>query len=240
MKPNITLLVSTRKRHNLFQRMWDSVLETAKYPELIEMSVYIDNDDIETQEQVKTMKGDVKITIGERITLSDMPNVAYKKATADILMGCSDDMVFRTKDWDERVINVFNQSKDKLIFVFPDELIFRDKLATLFFLHRRWVETLGYYIPPYYSCDMGDVWMDEVAKMIGRRIYLPDVIVEHMHYRVGKAEFDEIYAETKIRGERDDVWKLYYSQIDKRLADVEKLRKAMKIKDWKLETKEEN
>jgi len=231
--------MSTRKRHLLFQRMYDSALATAKYPDLIEMSVYVDNDDIATQEYLKTMKGDIKITIGERITLSDMLNVAYKKATADIILCGSDDLIFRTKDWDERVINVFNQSKDKLILVFPDDLILRNSLASFFFLHRRWIETLGYVLPPYYSCDMCDVWMDEISKMIGRRIYLPDVIIEHMHYRVGKSEFDETYAEGKARGERDDVWKLYYSHLDKRLTDVEKLRKAMKIKDWKLETKEE-
>ncbi len=232
--PNITLLVPTRKRHLLLQRMWDSALETAKYPELLELSVYVDDDDIATQEHLKTMKGNIKITIGKRITLSDMPNETYKKATSDILTGGGDDVIYRTKNWDEIVMNVFNRYKDKLVLVYPNDLIFGNKLATIFFLHRRWIETLGYYLPPYYSCDMGDVWMDEVSKLLGRRIYLSDVIVEHMHYRNGKAPFDEIYAEGEARGKKDDVWKLYYSHLDKRLDDIEKLRNAMKIKDWKL------
>jgi len=225
---NITLLVATRKRPLLLQKMFDSVISTAKYPDLIEMSTYVDKDDFATQEHLKTMKGNIQITVGERILLSDMPNKAYKKASADIIMGCSDDLIFRTKDWDEKVINIFNQYEDKIVLVFPDDLIQRGKFATIIFLHRKWIETLGYFLPPYYSCDMADVWMDEVAKALNRRIYLPDIVVEHMHYSVGKATFDETYAEGRARGRRDNVQQLYNQHGDKRLADVQKLRSVMK------------
>lgn len=228
MKANITLLVATRKRPLLLQRMFDSAIETAKYPDLIEMSVYVDNDDLATQEHLKTMKGNIQVTVGERIVLSDIPNKAYKKASADILMGCSDDLIFRTKDWDEKVINIFNQYEDKIVLVFPDDLNQRDRLAILFFLHRKWVETLGYFLPPYYSCDMADVWMDEIAKALNRRIYLHDIVIEHMHYSIGKAPFDETYAETRARGHRDNVWQLYNQHRDKRLEDIQKLRSVMK------------
>ena len=225
---NITLLTPTRKRPLLLQRMFDSAIETAKYPDLIEMSVYVDKDDLITQEHLKTMKGNIKVTIGDRIVLSHTPNEAYKKASSDIIMGAADDLIFRSKDWDERVMNIFNQYEDKIVLIFPNDLLQGDRLATTFFLHRIWIETLGYYLPPYFSYEYADVWIDAVSKALNRRIYLRDVIVEHMHYSAGKAKMDETYTEGIARGQRDNVQLIYGQLADKRLEDFQKLRRVMK------------
>lgn len=225
---NITLLGATRKRPLLLQRMFDSAIETAKHQDLIEMSIYVDKDDLETQEHLKTMKGNIQVTVGERIVLSDMWNKAYKKANADILMGCSDDLIFRSKDWDEKIINIFNQYEDKIVLVHANDLIQGIRITTVPFLHRRWVETLGYFLPPYFSCDRADVWLTEISKALNRRIYLPDMVIEHMHYSIGKAKYDETYAKGRARGRRDNVHRLYGQLTDKRLTDIQKLRHVMK------------
>ena len=47
----------------------------------------------------------------------------------------------------------------------------RKNFLTHGFLHRNWVETVGYFVPPYFSSDFNDTWLNEVADMIGRKIY---------------------------------------------------------------------
>ncbi len=225
---NITLLVPTRKRPLLLQRMFYSAIEMAKYPDLIEMSVYVDNDDPVTKEHLKTMKGNIQVTIDNRIIMSDMWNKAYKKASANILFCGGDDLIFRTKDWDEKIVNMFDRYEDKIVLVFPDDLIQRERLATHFFLHRKWIETLNYVIPPYFSCDYADTWLNEVSNGLNRRIYLPDIIIEHMHYSVGKSTFDETYAEGRARYNRDNVPCLYSQLGNKRLEDIQKLKNVVK------------
>ena len=225
---NISILVATRKRPKLLKRMFESAINTAKYSDKIEMSVYIDRDDEETLEYLKTLNDNVRVIIGDRIIMSDMWNKAYERATADILMGCADDLIFRSKDWDEKVINTFSQYEDKIVLVYPDDLIQRSRLATHLFLHRRWVETLGYFSPPYFSCDYADTWLDELANTIGRRIFLPDVIIEHMHFTVGKGEIDDTHKERMARCTRDNTGRLYSQLAYKRQIDIQRLRNAIK------------
>lgn len=226
---NISLLVVTRKRPKLLKRMFDSAIITAKYPDLIEMSVYIDNDDQETLEYLKTLNDNVQIIVGNGTTMfSDMWNKAYEVATADILMGCSDDIVFRSKDWDEKVMNIFNEYKDKIVLAYPDDLYQRENLAAIMFLHRRWVETIGYFLPPYFSCDYADTWVNDIARTLNRRVFMPDVIIEHMHFVAKKGELDSTHKERMDRCLRDNT-RLLYSRLEyKRVTDTQKLRNAIK------------
>lgn len=219
-KYNITLIIASRKRPLILQGMFDSAINTAKYPDLIEMSIYVDNDDFETQEHLKTMKGNVQVTIGERILLSEMNNKAYEKATADILMFGSDDLYLRSKDWDDKVMDIFNRHGDKIIFVHGYDSYFRGGFGIGGFLHRRWVETVGYFYPPYFSALHSDRWINDVANALGRRIFLPDVITEHVHPGNNKEYTD--------RAKRDDVDQLYLLLEDKRQIDIQKLRNIIK------------
>lgn len=220
---NISILIATRKRPLSLQRTIDSAMATAKYPDLIDVSIYVDIDDLETQEYLKTAKNNIQATIGDRIILSDMHNRAYKKATADIIMACGDDCTFKTKNWDEIVMNIFDKYDDKIVLVFGNDLAHHGRLATHGFLHRRWIETVGYVMPPYFSCDYADTWINDVSEMLGRRIYVPELIFEHIHWIV-----DETNKERAARGIRDDVGRIYFQLSNKRQEDVQKLICAMR------------
>lgn len=219
----ISILCPTRGRPVEFKRMVDSAFELATYPRQLEVIAYHDEDDISGYygfDRVQWVKG-------ERIVLSQMWNECYLRSSGEILMHCGDDIVFRTSGWDTIVRAAFDASEDKILLVHGDDgTPNTDALATHGFMHRRWVETVGYFVPPYFSSDWNDVWLTEVADMIGRRVKVP-IVTDHMHYQFGKSEYDETYREREARGVEDGVVDIYMRKLSERLQDAAKLKAVM-------------
>jgi len=219
----ISLLVPTRGRPTEFRRMVDSALGLATYARSVEVVAYHDEDDVSGYYGFD----DVIWIKGPQILLSETWNECYRKARGNILMHCGDDLVFRTPGWDQVVRDTFAESKDKLILVHGDDMSPNtDALATHGFLHRRWVDVIGYFVPPYFSSDWNDVWLTEVADKIGRRVKVP-IVTEHMHYAFGKAEHDVTYRQREERGARDNVGKIYERTKAQREADAARLQAFM-------------
>lgn len=112
------------------------------------------------------------------------------------------------------------------LFVHGDDGYWGNRFGTHGFLHRKWVDALGYVLPPYFSSDYGDTWINDVANMLRRRVFLP-ILIEHMHPLWGKAQTDKTYQERMARGEKDGVKALYESMAGKRAEDAEKIKAAM-------------
>lgn len=219
----ISLLCPSRGRPSQFTRMAESAIETATYPRSIEIICYLDADD----DYHYPVLPNVTYTLQERCLLSEAWNRCYALAKGEILMHCGDDIVFRTDGWDEMVRDEFARWPDRIVLVQGDDLSpNREVLATHGFLHRRWVETVGYFVPPLFSSDWNDVWLTEIADMLDRRVRL-DFITEHMHYAFAKAEHDRTYAEREERGARDGVVELFKQTLPDRKADAAELRAAM-------------
>lgn len=222
----ISLLVPSRGRPESLARLAGSVLNTADNPELVELVVFRDKDDpsYEAYEYPKN----VRIFSTKRTTLSVYWNLAYEKAIGPIYMHCADDLVFHTKGWDVLVQEAFDHYEDKIVFVHGDDgNPDRGKaFGTHGFLHKNWVEAVGYFVPPHYTSDFNDTHLNEVAEMICRKHYI-DILTEHMHPGLGKAEMDLTHAERLVRHFKDDMPALYASKEDERKADAEKLRKVM-------------
>lgn len=219
---NISILCPTRKRVQSVERLIISALETASSPELIEFVFYVDEDDLETRDFLKD-KNNINTIGGERIVLSQMWNECSKVASSDIMMHCGDDIIFKTKDWDLKVIDAFNSFEDKVAFVHGNDGYWEDRLGTHGFLHKNWVQTVGYFVPPYFSSDFNDTWLTEVSNMVNRKIYLPDLLTEHMHPAFGKAEWDLTHQERLQRHKRDNPEALYNSLLTQRKEDATKL-----------------
>ena len=213
----ISILCPTRGRPENVKRLIESLRETATVmPEVV---LYVDEDDIAPDV-------DAVIVRGERITLSKCWNRCAEAATGEILMQCGDDVVFRTKGWDDEVRRAFAAFEDRLIFVHGDDGVYQHRFGTHGFVHRKWIEAVGYFSPPYFSSDFGDTWLNEVANRINRRIYLP-FLTEHLHPLTGKAEWDKTHKERIERGKQDNVEKLYAELAPERMSDVQKLLDAI-------------
>lgn len=216
----ISLLVPTRGRPENMRRLVNSARDTADYP--VPVVFYIDEDDTASAQEADDLCCDS--VVGPRIVLSQMWNECYRLSTTDINMHCGDDIVFQTPSWDRIVEEMFDQFPDKIALVYGDDGFQGEQLATHSFQHRNWTDTLGYFVPPYFSSDYNDTWLTDVATMIGRKIYLPQVVTEHMHPAANKGTWDSTHQERLARHERDNVGALYESLLSKREDDARKLQ----------------
>lgn len=219
----ISILAPTRKRPQQVRNLLRSIQETATYrPEVV---FYVDEDDKESI-VLKDEFPAVKFVIGPRICLSQCWNKCAEVATGEIFMHAGDDFLFKTEKWDEMVMQAFRSYPDRLILVHGDDGHWGEKFGTHSFVHRRWVETVGYFLPPYFSSDYNDTWLNEVAERIGRRIYLP-FVNEHLHPLFGKGEWDETHQDRLKRHQEDKVDELYQQLAPKRAEDAAKLMAAI-------------
>ena len=189
----ISLLIPTRDRPSNVRRAVDSVKNTVSQPDLVEILFYVDLDDDTFPTEV--LGKNVRIVRGPRMWLSVLQNILYANAFGEILMYSADDVVYETQAWDEKVRDMINSEKDKLVLVYGnDSATYGENVAIHGFLHRNWIEATGTWVAsgrgvPY------DLWHTEVARKLGRLRYLKDVKFSHIHYRQGEgqAELDETY-----------------------------------------------
>lgn len=219
----ISILCPTRNRPGNVRRLIESARDTADGP--LEFVFYAD-DDAPLPPDITSQDGVVTIT-GPRIMMSAMWNACWDRASGEIAMMGADDIAFRTPGWDTTVLAEFTKYPDRIVLVHGQDGIQGPDLGTHSFLHRRWVETVGYFTAPYFSRDFADTWINDLAIRIGRRVYLPEMYIEHLHPVVGKAPWDETHQERVIRGEHDDVDGIWARTGDERAGDAAKLQAVM-------------
>lgn len=222
----ISLLVPTRKRPDNLKRFYESAMATANAPKDVEVVAYVDDDDDSYDFSLPRLR----YVRGPRIVLSEMWNKCYDIALGPIYGHMGDDIIFRSDNWDALIKNMFSSYEDKILFVHGDDMsdVHRNNFGTHGFIHKNWVDAVGYFVPPYFSSDFNDTWLNDVANALNRRVYIDAVKTEHMHYVFNKAEKDQTHEERLARHANDRVDEIYAAKKPEREADVEKLRKVMK------------
>ncbi len=128
--------------------------------------------------------------------------------TYDIVGSLNDDHYPRTIGWD----TALRVSLEEMItgIAYPNDTVKGRRLPTSVALTSDIILALGYLAPPpleHWFID--DFWL-KLGHDIGRINYLDEIIVEHVHPCVGKADWDKTYAEGNAdpqgQGER---WRTY-------------------------------
>lgn len=224
----ISVLLPTRNRIQNLERLIASAAFTASG--IFEFVIYVD-DNIETYRYLLTSApSNVRFMVlrGEKRPLSQYWNDCAVVAIGDILMLGNDDLVFHTPGWDESIEAAFAASEDKILAVHANNLQPNsDTFCTHPFIHRKWVDAVGYFVNPSFEGDFTDTWIWDVANRINRRTYLPDVKIEHLHHIYGKSQVDDTYRE-RLTMEKDGHYaRLFDSMAPDRERDAEKLRAVM-------------
>ena len=214
----ISITLATRHRLPRLDTFVESIRETSVV--MPEMVAYTDDDDPESYDRCVEL-GMVAISAPRRTMLS-MWNECAKVASGDIVMFCGDDTVFKTPGWDSVVQATFDASDDKILFVHGDDGKNGDR-PTMGFVHRTWIEAVGYLLPPQFTADYGDTWMYDVSVALDRHVYLPGLLMLH-----DEPEGDQTWLERQARGAQQNVAQLYKDLLPERLADIAKLRARMK------------
>lgn len=216
-----SLLLPSRGRPTNIARLHQSIVDTAHGD--WEMVVRLDDDD-PTASEYPTLRN-VTYLCGPRVVLSQYWNECFAAARGPVFMHAGDDIVMATPGWDVIVAEAF--PADGIALVHGDDLGDRGTtFATHGFLRREWVDAVGYFVPPYFSSDFNDVWLNEVANALERRIFVP-IVNEHLHPGFGKGPLDQTHLERMARHKADDCDAIYAQLIDERLRDVERLSAVM-------------
>ena len=223
---SISLLVPTRGRPSFFGAMLESVRTTAAASG-IEVVAYVDVDDPAVGLYQNYLEGfhgvDLHLITGPRIVLSQAWNECAAAASGQYLMLAADDIRFRHPGWAGEVERVFAALPDGIGYLYGRDGHWDHMLGTHGIVSRTWVEVVGYFCPPHFASDKNDAWLHDVARMVGRAIYLPRLYTEHLHPAFGKAPQDATHQERMTRHRAADVDLLYFSMADLRRHDAQKL-----------------
>jgi len=201
----VSLLLPTRARPELAQRFLKSVVDTSAKLAYVEVIIYADDDD-SVSHNITYPGLKIKHLIGPRKTMGTYNTECFLKSEGEIIVLVNDDMVIRTNGWDEKLRNLDSSIGDKIYLAYGNDLFKKGDLCTFPILSRKTCEVLK---EPYHTAYKGafidyhlmDIFKRLENKGYKRIFYLEDVIFEHLHYRIGKAELDETY---KARGRFDD------------------------------------
>jgi glycosyltransferase involved in cell wall biosynthesis len=233
----ISICCPSRGRPELAMRLINTVYNTVSDKSKVEFLFYLNEDD-PTLEQYKQSLDSKHYIVGPDQSTCFSWNQLAERSQGDIVMLAGDDIQFQTPNWDLEIEKTFNMFEDRICMVVPWDgngkgkgvehkhktvpVIVGDEPigAPHFFVHKNWINTLGYFAPPFFWHWYVDSYTQTVSRKLKRCILLPYVIVQ------AKKVFDD--TATKVRqhlniNKRDDyVW----SKIQGRYleADIKELK----------------
>lgn len=120
-----------------------------------------------------------------------------------------DDHLPRTDHWDSRVMDALDSLEPRIVY--GNDLLQGQALPTAVFMQSRMIRAMEFMAPRQLRHLYVDNFWKELGERTGGLVYLPDVVIEHLHPAAGKAEMDDRYravnAPETDRGDRD-AWHL--------------------------------
>jgi hypothetical protein len=195
--PVLSLLMPTRGRPALVDRFIKSVVSLTTHLERVEIIIYVDEDDTGSH-HLGSNEVCVKRIIGPRTSMGAYNSACYAAARGGIIINANDDMVIGTQGWDTKIVDLDASIPDKIYLAYGNDLFKKGNLCTFPILSRRTCELLVEPYPKEYQGAFIDYHLFDIFQRLHRagfnRIhYMDDVVFEHLHYRTGKAPFDETY-----------------------------------------------
>ena len=204
----ISLLLPTRGRPSLVNRLFTSITNTTSILDQIEVVLYVDEDDVGSHGLDSKDFRVVRI-IGPALTMGGYNSACLQKAQGDIVILANDDMVIRTSAWDDRIRELDAEFSDRIYLGYANDLFKKSRFCTFPIMSRRACELLVNPYPTEYRRAFIDIHLFDIFKRLqhaghNRIRYCNDLVFEHLHYRTGKAPYDETYRHTRNRRFADD------------------------------------
>jgi hypothetical protein len=189
MEKEFSLILPTRDRPSLVKRLFESIIQTVSNPDVLEIILCIDEDDFESREITHPAISIHKL-IRKNKTMGEMTRACYEQTKGKLIMLLNDDMIFRTKNWDLKILKVFSHFPDGIALVYGNDLYYGKYMSTFPILPRKSCELMDKICGVDYKRHCIDPHIFDIFQRLlrlgyDRSIYLKDVIFEHMHYELG-------------------------------------------------------
>lgn len=223
MKNKVLLIVPTRSRPNSSVEFYESFIKNSYITDLM---FALDDDDEHNYTRLDKVL--YEINPRGRVGMNDKLNlVATKYAHGyDYIAFLGDDHRIITDGWDKKLVESISDIDNGIAY--GNDLHQKDSLPTAVLMDSNIIRVLGYMAPP----EQQHLYLDNFWKELGMRLntlrYCPDVILEHLHFSIGKSEEDNQYREVNS-GEMYEKDKASYSNylISQIYNDVVKLNKSI-------------
>lgn len=221
----MALLIPSRGRPENIKRWMQAIEDTEAN---VDVYVGIDPDDPKGNDywQLSTQYNNLCINVGtERQRFGPTLNRLCKDYAHqyEYIMWAGDDHVPRSKKWDVEYIDTLE--KLGVGIVYGNDLVMGEHIATQLAMTSNIIKSLGYAVPHGFIHMFIDNYFMELGRSIDKLVYLPNVVVQHMHPCAGTAIEDLTYIEANSL----DHWSNDRARLEKYISeelpqDSEKLR----------------
>lgn len=189
----MNVFVPSRGRPYSVVRLRDAFNETAGDPESISLIAVVDEDDPTIEGYYLSGVTVLEAPAGGTGIVRPL-NYAFSVAPhRSITAFLGDDHIPRTPGWDLDVYGALSALKTG--FCYGNDLLMGEKIPTAVFMTTDIPKALGHVaLPALGHLFVDDYWL-ALGQGIGRIRYLPDTVIEHLHFLNGKSEMDETYKE---------------------------------------------
>ena len=157
----ISLILPTRGRPALVNRLFASIAETTLHLDQVEVVLYVDEDDTGSHDLDSTDFCVVRI-VGPALTMGGYNSACLEKARGDVLILANDDMVIRTPGWDDRIRAMNAEFDDQIYLGYANDLFKKSRFCTFPILSRRTCEILADPYPTAYRRAFIDVHLFDI------------------------------------------------------------------------------
>ncbi len=201
MNNKISLLLPTRGRPHLLERLFHSILDNTRQLKNVEIIMCLDDDDPQSHKINEPRLNIVKL-IGSRSTMGDYNTRCLNHSSGDIIILLNDDLTFETPNWDRTISDFALTIPDGIFMAYPNDTESRRGMCTFPIMTRKTCEVLSNPYPKEYEALYIDQHILDIfirLRHLGknRMFYLENIIFEHKHFISGALRSDAGYAHKK-------------------------------------------
>lgn len=190
--------------------------------ECSDLALYVDDDDSSNYD----LPDDVIVVRGPRLGLVGSTNYLVNTFPHyDFYASLGDDHVPRTQGWDRMLIDALGEQPG---IAYGDDLLQGKYCPTAPLMSAAIVHGLGWMGPATLRHMFIDRFWEALGNALGRLIYVPDVIIEHLHPAIGKAESDATYEASNNEAAFDEDHRAFLAYMDTAFAaDLLRVQQAL-------------
>jgi hypothetical protein len=201
---HISLIVPTRGRPEGMLAFLESVHANASTPQNIEAVMVVDEDDLESQAITFKELRLVRVVVPPGLTMGALIMAGYRASSGEYIMLTNDDIIVRTKAWDERALAAFRSFPDGIALIHVNDTMQEDNLCIFPFVSRKFCELSKGVCPEEYVRYRVDDHIHNVFDFLAgcgheRVVYLPEVVFEHLNVVISAAGNREYVANPRIQ-----------------------------------------